>query len=98
MQQKKRANDGAQYMKSQPHSFAGTILKQAKDNTLGPDNGGVSGQPYLTRRRWGWQLPGPFTSVACEWAFSTGPTSLARAQALLLRFTAVAICLVVTVI
>lgn len=54
----KRAGDGAWCVKSQPHLFAGTVPRpfdyaqgrQAQDDTLSRDNGGVSGPDYLNIR------------------------------------------------
>jgi hypothetical protein len=51
---------------------------------------------HISQCRSDCQLPGPFTSAACERAFSTRPASLARAQALLFRFIAVAMSLFVS--
>jgi hypothetical protein len=85
---KEKTRSGARSItkdESQPHSFvAGTVpgLRDCEhqNDTLGHDNGGVSGQPYWTRVRGrsSWQLPGPFTSMPHERAFTTGPASLTR--------------------
>jgi len=65
----KRAGDGAWCVKSQPHSYAGTVPrpfgyaqgKQAQDDTLSPDNGGVSGPDYSPSASSGFRraTPGP---------------------------------------
>jgi hypothetical protein len=39
-------------------------LWDLRDNTLGPDNGGVSGLDYLPLRGFGGQLPVPFSTGA----------------------------------
>ena len=54
-------------MLSQLHSLQVRSFADAADDTLGPDNGGDSGQPYLRESRSVWQLPGPFTFAVYEW-------------------------------
>jgi hypothetical protein len=73
--------------KSQPHSFAGTVL-YVKDDTLSPDNGGVSGLDYsersvdfFTRCSFRQATPGPIQRRRWYQARSLLPDSLNPALA-----------------